>query len=211
MTTVWAHQIDPNLIAKERPQVVIAEFVERDLPLWVSVFPYGREIFQKEYRVWFAINTPSQAGRNIDEESGLMGAVRVGEPDGKTGYIAFGPYTKLSAGRHQVTFRVKVNALSEDQVVTFDIAGDKGRRIFAKRDMTAAMFGIANEWQDITLDFTLDETISDMEFRIDYRGGVDLFIDYIRHKALDDEPKPVMACMNKELPWDKITSEWTKQ
>ena len=208
ITSVWRSRIDPDLVEKERPQVVIVEVVERILPVWIKKSYYQQKIFQKEYGVLPTINTPSQTGRNIDDTTSLLGAVRVGTPSDKTGYITFGPYIKLSAGRHQVTFRAKVNALSEHKVATFDVAGNKGHSIFAKRSMTAKMFEAANKWQDITLDFTLNEAVSDAEFRVHYDGGANLAIDYIRHQALDDDPSPIMACMNKKLPWKNISNTW---
>ena len=210
VSAVWSYKIDLGLIEQKNPQVVIVEVVERFLPLWVRIFPDGHEIFQKEYGVWFAYKSPKHVGFNFLDKSGFWGDLRVGKFDDKNGFIVFGPFTKLSIGRHQVTFRAKVSALSERQVATFDVAGEKGRTIFAKRAMTAAMFGEANKWQDITLDFTLNEAVSDAEFRVYYEGGVDLAIDYIRHQALDDEPSPAMACMNKKLPLENIMKTWTK-
>jgi len=86
------------------------------------------------------------------------------------GFLYFGPYIKVPAGKYTVVFDLHMNsaAASKNTPVTVDVVSDRGRIVHA----SAKPVGEGNLLYE--LPFELKSKVADLEFRVASAGGVDL-------------------------------------
>lgn len=61
-----------------------------------------------------------------------------------------------------------------------DITANNGEKILAKRYISPADFKLHEDYETIELKFTSNEHLANVEFRIYYFGGVNLYFDSIK-------------------------------
>ncbi|WP_435076536.1 DUF2079 domain-containing protein [Halococcus sp. AFM35] len=111
-----------------------------------------------------ATGTGERASGTIVSENGSAGD-----------YIWFGPYDTLTPGTYTATFRVNVSGNGSEPVVMVDVAGgDDHGRIASERVAPAP------GWQNVTVQFSLNETTSDIEFRGIRKGEGRVALDWVR-------------------------------
>lgn len=94
-------------------------------------------------------------------DTGRLADGRIVSANGSAGdYVWFGPYDVLTPGTYTATFRVNATDGDDDPVVRVDATAEGGSEILA-RETVAPERG----WQDVTLRFTVEETLVDVEFR----------------------------------------------
>lgn len=100
-------------------------------------------------------------------------------PDGKTALI-FGPYVRIHPGRYRVEFTMKSgdNTLP-GHLATLDVFTHEDGYPRAMRNITGADFTAPDHYQSFALDFETDHTLEDVEFRVQYGGQGELWLDRI--------------------------------
>ncbi|MBC7750487.1 MAG: glycosyltransferase, partial [Candidatus Saccharibacteria bacterium] len=126
----------------------------------------------------------SQTGRKIGRDIACTGTA---------GYLLFGPYLKLDAGRYQLIIlgESDVNSLAGARI---DIAVDKGNRIIGEGVLTAS------DQSGCLLDMlvNLDEQCTDLEVRIWVSENTDLTISMIEISRRKDESENLVEITSTE-------------
>ncbi|WP_029005392.1 sulfotransferase family 2 domain-containing protein [Azorhizobium doebereinerae] len=96
-----------------------------------------------------------------------------GEP-GTPGFLMFGPYARLRAGRYRAQFQIGMAAMDgapapDTPVARIDVCAEGGARLLAERVLT---FGdmAQGDYERIDLPFVLPRTATDLEFRVFHTG-----------------------------------------
>ena len=90
-------------------------------------------------------------------------------------YLWFGPYDVLTPGTYTATFRVNASGSGSDPVVLVDVAGGKDHERIASREVTPA-----TGWQNVIVEFTVENTIAEVEFRGIRQGDGTVKLDGVR-------------------------------
>ena len=146
--------------------------------------------------------------------SGEVRVVYANQESGET-YLVFGPYATLPAGEYQATFRVKISdQKSSGPVAVLDIATHLGEagKILKSQSLSTTDF-TSGTWQEFKINFELQTTTANMEFRIKFvSGSADLYADTISLLKMDgwklyDRSQPlfltivlIVAAGNKTAP-----------
>ncbi len=113
--------------------------------------------------------------------------------EGKTA-IVFGPYTTLYPGKYRVSFRMKVEGEPvSGSLATVDVFSHFDGYPRATREVTAADFPRTGEYQPITLEFDLGQTLEDVEFRAMYHGKGEIWLDAIEVTPLAVQLPPEVS------------------
>lgn len=92
----------------------------------------------------------------------------------------YGPYIGVPPGEYEVRFRLKIGNLTDEYVISLDVFDYLNGKTLAKGIITGHNFPEANTWQEIVLQFKLNEFASQVEFRGLYVSNVtDVYLDYI--------------------------------
>lgn len=101
---------------------------------------------------------------------------RIVSTNGSEGeYLWFGPYDLLTPGTYTATFRVNASGSGEEPVVMVDVAGGPDHERLASEQVSSA-----DGWQNVTVQFTINETTSDIEFRGIRQGEGRIVLDSVR-------------------------------
>jgi hypothetical protein len=127
---------------------------------------------------------PNCAVRDRGARDGWARVVRRDDPR-PAGYVVFGPFIRLPAGAWRVTFRLRAEPHAADEELgVVDVF--RNGRVLASRTLTGADFSQPG-WQDLTLDFTIDEAWFDaMEFRVRTTRRATLGADTVTLRANDE-------------------------
>ncbi|WP_273834708.1 DUF2079 domain-containing protein [Halococcus sp. PRR34] len=90
-------------------------------------------------------------------------------------YIWFGPYDILTPGTYTATFRINATDDDADPVLRADVAAGSDHEIVASEDVTPQP-----GQQNVTMQFTIDETVTDVEFRGIRQGEGQIAFDGVR-------------------------------
>ena len=91
-------------------------------------------------------------------------------------HIIYGPFFKIPKGSYRLIFDLKIDKKYEDSSIQFakaDLSCDFGKKVIVTRTLTPADFPIPGQYEMISLDFSLDNPISNSEIRLYYFGVVD--------------------------------------
>jgi uncharacterized membrane protein len=137
-----------------------------------------------------AENQPGDYGRhNQADPSASGGMARVGRPDlphdpGKNGLV-YGPYAPLLPGKYRVIFWLKLTgAPATGKIATLDVFSSAAGGPLAGTDVPAADFKPGDQYQPFVVDLETDRTWSDLEYRVNYAGKGQLWVDYIQIEPL---------------------------
>jgi uncharacterized membrane protein len=101
---------------------------------------------------------------------------RIVSTNGSSGdYIWFGPYDILTPGTYTATFRINATDGDADPVLRADVAAGSDHEIVASEDVTPQP-----GQQNVTMQFTVDETVTDVEFRGIRQGEGRVTFDGVR-------------------------------
>jgi len=125
------------------------------------------------------------ADTSVADAEASGGKARVASPamrraDGKAGLV-FGPYTDLPPGKFRVEYRLKTDTAPRDErLATLDVFTFRdGGLPRAAREIRGTEFGAVNQYQTFDLEFESDQSLEDVEFRVQYAGRGTLWLDYI--------------------------------
>ena len=119
------------------------------------------------------------------------GRARVVSPDDPrpAGWMAFGPFIHLPAGRYRVTFRLRARraGAARDEIGLVDVFHQPGVTL-ARRELVPSMFP-ADGWRDVTLDFAIEDPggAGGLEFRVRTERNWELGADVISLSPTEDE------------------------
>lgn len=104
-----------------------------------------------------------------------------GSSEGPIDVAWYGPYVFLTPGTYNVTFRIKVKGplYLREQIIRLDISSNKGSKIYVVKTVTPDDIKVVDQWVNITLTFTLENYVNDIEFRGLNVGKYDVYLDYI--------------------------------
>jgi uncharacterized membrane protein len=99
----------------------------------------------------------------------------------------FGPYTPLIPGKYKVTFRLMIDRPTTGYVMKIDVSAyDLGGRELASRVLHGSDFLNIGEWNDFTLEFTLEEPSMMVEFRgLQVSNLTGVYLDFIKVEAIE--------------------------
>lgn len=129
-----------------------------------------------------AESLPRRLGIPTPDPAALNGAALAADPaTGGDGIINAGPYMTFPAGSYRATFRLKVDDdASPHPLARVDVAGDEGRIILAEREITGADFAAAGEYQEFTLEYSLEPGRPwQVEFRARLIGEARVWFDSV--------------------------------
>jgi len=118
------------------------------------------------------------------------------------GLVVWGPFSALAPGSYDVTFRLKVADNRETRPIAQVYVGiqEADWRFIARRSVAPSEFLQAGAYQDITVSFGLERFAQNIEFRLDYYGGMagswattDLYADTIVARRQGGLDLPVFA------------------
>jgi len=150
---------------------------------------------------------PWHYGEVTGDASALSGETVVFSSQTRSGLVVNGPYATLAPGNYNVTFRVKVadNKATEPLALLFVGAHRRNWVTIEQKLVSPSDFAQAGEYQDFTLSFTLDSLTTEVEFRINYYGGLDpplgswastdMCVDYINATKKGSLGLPVFAAV----------------
>jgi uncharacterized membrane protein len=95
--------------------------------------------------------------------------------------IVFGPYITLRAGSYTARFLLKIDGATASRVATIDVCTELGKTVIASRDIWGREFREVGKYQWFTLNFVLNKTVPNIEFRVWYRpeGRTGLYVGLI--------------------------------
>jgi hypothetical protein len=96
------------------------------------------------------------------------------------GYLAYGPYLPLPAGRYRIDFALKIedHTLSET-VAVLDVSTYGGRLSLQVRSLRGSDFTSANQYQVFSLPLDVDEEVDPVEYRVFLSGKTKVTLDYV--------------------------------
>lgn len=117
----------------------------------------------------------------IDDPSSDSGKVIMIKPSQKVvRYGWYGPYITLLPGNYTANFRIKIDNLSDDKLLTLDIwSNSLGSRI-ASYDLYGKYFRKPFTWHTFSIPFNLTKRVVDIEFRgLKATGDITIWLDYV--------------------------------
>jgi hypothetical protein len=114
-----------------------------------------------------------------DPEASGGHAVVAEEGRDAAGYLTFGVAPFYPTGRYVAGFRLKLDgAIPPGGVAVVDVAAERGRRLLARREVSAADFARPGRYEDIDVPWAV-EAPSRVEFRVYYQGRGRLLADRV--------------------------------
>jgi hypothetical protein len=157
------------------------------------VFPFYEQakeyLFTRPARVFEAEELPRRVGTVVGAVE-ASGGRAVTAQEGESGWVVFGPYQVLPAGKYRVKVFLKLQGEGvSEEVAILDVATDAGTKVLTRRALTGKDFSILDQFQAISLPFQV--TVADAYKRFEYRvlatGRQPLVIDRI---ILEKEDAP---------------------
>lgn len=185
LVMAWTYAFDPDIVRRHNPDVVIIEILERTLQNGDS-FGNTVNILASMYGVEPAACRPHCVGENVVDNNSLLGAVRRAEEGSPPGWLLFGGYKSMSAGRYTARFRLRGEPISTGALAELDVSCEDGKRQLAFRTLNPGDLPAPNTWTDIDLPFeVLEHGAEKVEMRVNYHGGGRLDIESVSFTAQD--------------------------
>lgn len=102
----------------------------------------------------------------IPNDAILINGNLVGYGGDNGAYFWYGPGAMLPPGNYTVTFRVNVTSTGTQPVVAFEVAAGVTPRAIASKTVTET-----NGFENVTVEFSLNQTRTNVEFRASQAGG----------------------------------------
>jgi len=114
-------------------------------------------------------------GQTVSDNVSRSGAVVV-IPMEFEGFGVWGPYANLLPGTYNITYTIKAQDNTNEQIAVFDVCYNYGHSIVATRELLGSEL-TPREWTNITLAVTFAEITPHIEFRVWTSGVTDLYVD----------------------------------
>jgi uncharacterized membrane protein len=158
-------------------------YASADRILLFKQFYVGEPVLYQPILVEYDFRNLVNDGKIVDDPTSKSGEVLYHDATSGQGTFWYGPYDALPSGTYNVTFSLKVSSLINEHVVTLDVR-TQGRTL-ASEDINGSDFHTANSWQNFTLQFELNKTVVDIEFRgTNVSNATNISLDYIQVAAL---------------------------
>jgi len=120
---------------------------------------------------------PWHRGTQVQDTAAHQGKSLRFAPDDafQPGLVVWGPFSALAPGNYDVTFRLKVADNRDTRPIAQVYVGIQGAdwQWVARRYVAPSDLSQAGQFQDISVSFGLARFAQNVEFRIDYYGGMD--------------------------------------
>lgn len=97
--------------------------------------------------------------------------------NGDQGFLLYGPYIPIEPGSYEITINGELFSGGLDNSSFFDVAAEKGEHIIF-REFDLNQFVTGSEFE-LKVDFTIEESLNDCEFRIFVNEGAELGISQV--------------------------------
>jgi len=180
LTFVTGSTISSEMIYSEKPDILILQVVQRNAPTLIHKLESMSDMFREIHGVIPSLHMNHGAGDMMVDPNTFIGKGWTTSPGSPaSGYMAYGPYERLEAGRWKVSFRVKRGA-SSGALGFVDVACSQGRQVLAKKSLESRDFQAPDVWKEIELSFEVPGAgVDDMEYRLFVEQGADLSLDTI--------------------------------
>jgi hypothetical protein len=138
---------------------------------WVLVVAANRPEVERTYE---AEALPHRLGERADPAASGGSAAYADPVESLRGELVGGPVRLFSAGRYQLTLRLRAAGVSQGPLVRLSVTEPAGRTLFAR--VVEAAEVPPGGYRDVTLDFTLDRPRV-LEFPVAFVGDVGVFFD----------------------------------
>lgn len=99
---------------------------------------------------------------------------------GETGYLTFGPWITLPAGKYQINFKLKItDFLDKDEIGYIEVTEENSSESLAKKNLRVSDFKDENSFNNINLEFSTDGSTG-VEFRTKSNGAVSIWLESIQ-------------------------------
>lgn len=116
-----------------------------------------------------------EASELVRDKAAESSKVRSSTRDG--GFVLAGPYITLEPGKYKLIFKTRSN-LKMDNLVKFEVSGDYARETLAEKEVTQREL-VSKDYQEIELEFELQDKTEGIEFRIKVRPNSNVLVDYL--------------------------------
>ena len=157
------------------PEVVVAQRISGAtarpadaFSVWITAHSTGAadaaQLRNYVNRTWRAANTERSRRSNIAD--GCIVDETLFRTDGEApGFKMWGPYFPLKAGRHRITWRIRLDRQFVGEVATVDVVSNAGAIIWSERVVDASDLRL-EQWSDFAIEVDLPETTFGLEFRL---------------------------------------------
>jgi uncharacterized membrane protein len=120
-------------------------------------------------------------GALVEDSGSVSGSVLFHSAvDSTTSFFWFGPYTPLPPGNYTAILRLKIGGSNQSDLLTVDVAASGGKKTLTYRTVGFKDFSLSGVWQNITVDFELEQPMADIEVRgVALSNVTDIYLDYI--------------------------------
>ncbi len=187
-----APSIDVTVIPADAVELERRKLAATDRPLesfiwWleaVKIAEPNAEALRKFIDVVFEVGLPAFLDRRYQKQIGRM----IGYPDpciavasGENGYVVYGPYIPLVAGRYEVSVCLRVDTAERSALLRLDVCSGTGAVTHASVDIPVRQH-VGKGWFVHTLPFALDHYCTAVEARV-----------LVHNASLQVRPKPSIS------------------
>ena len=119
--------------------------------------------------------------KNMVKDTGGRTVVRGIAGKTKEGFLLWGPYKKFPPGRYEVKITIRAGNIKNKSapIAIFDAASSKGTIIHAYKEIYEKDLLSPGKHIEIVTPLEIKEEVSDIEFRMQYPGNANIYIDRI--------------------------------
>jgi hypothetical protein len=149
--------------------------------------PSPRPLTPRRLEAEKLLTTGNAAQLTEAEPSASGGQVRHAPP-GFTGALAFGPYLELPPGRYRAAFVLRVGPGPSGPIATLDVRTDAGVTLLGEHILTANDLPSSGGYTPVSVTFSTDLDVDNVEFRLFPAGTRDVWLDCIDLLPLPSQP-----------------------
>ncbi|MGK2912325.1 MAG: hypothetical protein ACSLE1_21395 [Sphingobium sp.] len=151
-----------------------ADHLYRVTRLDQQIYDAANCVFEDRLRRGITIEGIFPAHLRTEQSDGHEAVFSAGENE----YVLYGPYCALPAGRYKAAFLARfspIQALGVDYAVKVDVCSDLGGSLHADRQIDIRWLS-SDTFKPVTVEFTLLEATSNIEFRVICSGAPGLIV-----------------------------------
>jgi len=174
-----------NLRNAHKTDIALAQYVIEDGEYGLFASADGILLFKKNYQGKPKLFIPYREDYGYQDLAILNGEINkkekaiISKRGSPTGKIWYGPWCPLPPGRYRVTYRLKVSSTVPEKILKLQVVSQYGAIILSEKELNGSDFQKAGEWQDFTLEFTI-QNVAIVEFiGICLSSTTDIYLSYI--------------------------------